>query len=194
MKTFLMKRISPAILRHGAAALIAAGAALALPMNAATAAEPGQKFKAWEVKCESGKDDVQVCHIFQEVSEPNNKQKLLHIAIGYLPEKPDKPVAFVTVPLGVLLPAGISLQIDGGDPVRIPLEVCLPTGCRSGFALNDKLLAAMKNGVTAKFTFYDMARQEAVASVSLSGFTAGITAVKPAAPKPAPPAAPAASN
>jgi invasion protein IalB len=191
MKISLMKRISPAITRRGIAALIAASAALLLSANAAAAAEPGQKFKAWEVKCEKAENSAQVCHIFQEVSEPNNKQKLLHIAIGYLPEKPDKPVAFVTVPLGVLLPAGISLQIDAGDPVRIPLEVCLPTGCRSGFALNEKLLAAMKNGVTAKFTFYDMARQEAVAEVSLSGFTAGINAVKPAA-QPAAPAAPAA--
>jgi invasion protein IalB len=182
-----MKRISPAILRHAVATLIAASTALVLCTNASAAAETGQKFKAWEVKCEKSEQGEQVCHIFQEVSEPNNKQKLLHVAVGYLPEKPGKPVAFVTVPLGVLLPAGISLQIDAGDPVRIPLEVCLPTGCRSGFALNDKLLASFKNGVTAKFTFYDMARQEAVANVSLSGFTAGIQAVQPAA-KPAAPA------
>jgi invasion protein IalB len=175
-----MKRILPAILRHGAAALIAAGAALVLSGNAA-AAETGQKFKAWEVKCEKADDGPEICHIFQEVSEPKNKQKLLHIAVGYLADKPDRPVAFVTVPLGVLLPAGLSMQIDSTEPVKMPLEVCLPTGCRMGFALNGKLLEAFKNGSTAKFTFYDMARQQAVADVSLSGFTAGLAAVKPAA-------------
>jgi len=43
-------------------------------------------------------------------------------------------VAVVSVPLGVYLPAGLELRVDGGKARRAVFEACNLTGCHAGFA------------------------------------------------------------
>ncbi len=154
-------------------------AALGVLVNPAHAAlETGQKFKAWTVQCEQdAASKAEVCHIYQTAASKDGKNQLLRLGIGY-PGNQGKPVVIILAPLGIALQAGIAFRVDGGEPGRIPLETCFPNGCTSAVELDDKLLAAFKNGVTAEFQYVDVVRGPVTASISLNGFSAGFAALK----------------
>ncbi|HRH79477.1 MAG TPA: invasion associated locus B family protein [Thiobacillaceae bacterium] len=157
-------------------------AALALTVPAQGAPPDGARFKDWGTRCEAlpeGKG--QLCHIYQTVSvkdkDKPNDQPLLNVAVLYPPGK-DTPLALFTVPLGVLLPAGMGLQVDEGETTRFGYELCMPQGCRGGLELKPEVIEALKRGKQAKVIVVDAKRRAAAIPVSLQGFTAAFDSLK----------------
>lgn len=149
---------------------------LTTALNAAQ--EEGATFKDWKVSCDTlPEKDEKICHIQQLVTEGEGKNPIMMVAAGYLPGL-EQPTFIVTLPLGVLLPPGLSLQVDNNEAIRFPFEVCDPVGCRAGFDLKDEFLSQLKSGKEAKLTFANMQRKTISLPVSLSGFTAGINSLK----------------
>jgi invasion protein IalB len=138
----------------------------------------GQVYDNWTVGCETPEGAVEEqCFIFQNLVLREGRQRVLHIAVGYLPDGKG-PVALVTLPLGISLPLGASITVNGSAPARFPIERCEPKGCRGGLKLDKDLLAALKKGVEARVTFHDSARQPVDVPVSLVGFAAGLSALR----------------
>lgn len=157
-----------------AAALIAALAA----GPTAAAPEQGATFDNWTVGCEAVENEERTqCFIFQNLVLREGGQRVLHVAVGYLPDQ-DDPIALFTLPLGISLPPGASLQVDGGDPVRFPIERCEPEGCRAGLRLEEEVLDAFKKGTEVKVTFHDATRRPVSVPLSLKGFMAGLRALR----------------
>lgn len=157
-------------------ALMAILFGFALPGSAAP--EDGAKFKDWGIRCEKLPEDKgQICHMFQNVLVKETQKPLLNTTVVYPPGK-DSPIMLFTVPLGVLLPPGLALQIDDGETMRLPYEVCTPQGCRGGVELKPDVLEALKKGREAKLTIYDFKRNAAPIPVSLQGFTAALNSLK----------------
>src|SRR5690606_36584181 len=52
------------------------------------------------------------------------------------PTQESRLVAVTAVPHGVVLPFPLSLQIDGGKPVRVPYMFCDPQACSAHTAIN----------------------------------------------------------
>ncbi|MGB1110463.1 MAG: invasion associated locus B family protein [Gammaproteobacteria bacterium] len=149
-----------------------------LTTPATHAAKTGDTFQDWKIQCETPKPEVgEICHAFQNLTMKEGNQRVLHIAVGFLPEK-DNPVAIFTLPLGVALPPGVQLQVDEGEKSRFPIEVCTPDGCRAGLEVKPELMTALKAGSKAKITFANMQRQGLTVPVSLKGFTAAINSLK----------------
>ncbi len=152
--------------------LLSAQAVHARPVN-------GKSYENWTVRCEVPKDGKQEqCFIFQNLVLKEGGQRVLHMAIGYIPGR-DEPVALITMPLGISLPPGGRIVIDDGEPIRFQIERCEPVGCRAGLTLKDKLLTAFKKGLKATITFMDGSRRPIDVPLSLKGFTAGLKALKP---------------
>ena len=102
----------------------------------------------------------------------------MKVAVGYVPDK-DQPVAVITLPLGIFLPTGIELQIDGKGKVgRLPINTCTPTGCQAGVQLDEDFVTRMKKGDQMTVTFGNPQGQGIAAPVSLSGFTAGLESLE----------------
>ncbi|MCB1736114.1 MAG: invasion associated locus B family protein [Gammaproteobacteria bacterium] len=144
------------------------------------APENGAKFKDWTVACEEVGEEgkkTQVCHLFQIFTAGEKKRPLLRVAVTYLPGE-DSPYLVLTMPLGMALPPGVQLQIDDGEKQRIPVNTCLPDGCRAGGNMADAMIDALKKGSTLKISFADMNLKTATVPVSLSGFTAGLASLK----------------
>lgn len=159
------------------ASLAAITAGLAFS-SAAPAAETGQVFKDWRVACEKPEGaDADVCHIFQNLTMKENGQQILNVMVGYLPSKPE-PVMILTLPLGIALPPGVQVQVDEGKTGRAPIETCTPQGCRVGIPLVDEFLTSLKMGNTLNVTFANLQRKGLSVPVSLSGFSAGMSALK----------------
>ena len=156
--------------------LVAVTALAFVGVGAAQGATDGDKFKEWTMRCEAPEGAQQVCHIFQVAKDKETGQDIVHIAIGYRADLPD-PLAIISVPLGIFLPPGVSLQIDEGNPVRAPYEVCDRDACRAGFPLSGEMVSSLKGGLSLKVTLENPLGEKITLPVSLSGFTAGLNAL-----------------
>jgi len=147
-------------------------------LGAPAAIEDGQTFDNWTVGCEPVEAERRrQCFIYQNLVLREGGQRVLHVAIGYLPDD-DTPIGLVTLPLGISLPPGASVRVDEAEPLRFPIERCEPNGCRAGFRLEPELLEAFKKGEEARVTFHDASRQPVTVPLSLQGFTAGLRALE----------------
>lgn len=158
---------------------LALGASMTLAAGMAHAeSKSGQDFKDWRMKCEvqEGSEEER-CYIVQGLVTKEGGRQILNVAVGYL-AKTEQPAAIITLPLGISLPQGVSLQVDEGESTRFPVERCNQTGCLAGIALDEERLTAFRNGLEARVTFYDGARQPVTVPVSLKGFTAGFDAIR----------------
>ncbi len=146
------------------------------PAQAITARE--KDYQDWRLRCERKTDnDPERCFIMQIAKTLKDKRDVLRVGVRY--PDPDKPaLVFLTLPLGVYLPGGLSLQIDDGETLRIPLEICLKNGCHTRLTLEGTLLKDLKAGQKATLVFFDAQQQQIIVPVSLAGFTAAYAALK----------------
>lgn len=149
---------------------MAAILSLAVLMPNAYAVKNGQKFKDWKGQCEkiAGKS---VCGITQTVFD-KDKKPVVQIFIRKVENQKD-PIAFVKVPLGVNLRAGLGLAVDKKEIAQVPYTVCDPAGCNAIVPLNNQLLAKVKKGKKMQIGML-LVNQEIVFSASLSGISKAI--------------------
>ncbi len=76
------------------------------------------------------------------------------------------------MPLGVLLPFGLTWQIDSGKPVRVPFMLCDPQSCATQLVINEAYISSLKKGGTLKLTAKNRQNKDLVININLSGFTA----------------------
>jgi invasion protein IalB len=76
----------------------------------------------------------------------------------------------IIAPLGVLLPAGVSLRIDDQDAGRLNFLRCLANGCIAQVALDEKLIDKLKNGKTATLGIFQTPEQGVGVPAPLAGF------------------------
>ncbi len=161
-------------------ALVLISAALAFASLPGHSQENGQKFKDWSARCETPKGAKhESCFIFQRLvtKKDDGFVPVLHVLVGHITPD-DEPGLFATVPLGVSLPPGVQLSIDGDAPVSFGYSHCSNQGCLAALALSDALIAKLKAGRNAVVTFYTGSHKPVSITVSLQGFTAGFNSLR----------------
>lgn len=170
----LPRKPQPKARRHARAL---AAFALCLCTSVAHAVD-GQNFGSWSSKCEDKHGENESgCYIFQNRALREGGQRVLRIVVGYVATT-SEPIALLSLPLGITLPPGVSLSIDGGEPTRIPVERCDPNGCNAGLKLEDKLLKQILAGKQMTVTFFDPKRQPIAVPLTLEGFDQGLQALR----------------
>jgi invasion protein IalB len=170
-RTGLQRRIAPFVVAY-LFALLATVPAHAKP-------EHGQTFKNWTARCElTPSATLERCFIFQNLVLKDSGRRLVHVAVGYLAAN-GQAAAVITLPLGISLPPGAAISVDGGDPVDIVIERCDANGCIGALALGERLIAELKRGREARISFHDGTRRRIAVPVSLLGFTAGFDSLSP---------------
>lgn len=166
--------------------LIAAGLTALMISTGGAAAQQAAEEKvvathgAWQVRC-SGDEDV--C-ILSQVGKDSNGKDVLEVQVRKLngakaPDGTPIPGAVqIVTPLGVLLPAGVRIQVDGNKERAAPYEVCTQTGCLVRQPISTDLINELKAGAHAKVTIVAAPQQEIPVTLSLSGFTKGFGALK----------------
>jgi invasion protein IalB len=139
-----------------------------------------RQFKDWTVRC--GRQDEQgpeVCEMQQQQTDKEGRT-VMAVAVGKVPGSPDLGL-LIMVPLGVLLPAGVMLQIDSGAEMPLQVNRCERQGCRIELLLKPELLTRFKSGSQAKVFFeaFDPQgeRRRLGIPISLLGFTAALDQV-----------------
>lgn len=136
-----------------------------------------KQFKDWILQCvgESLNDDQ--CYITQNISIQKSGPRSVRVVVSFQGTD-KKPLMIFILPLGILLPAGMTFNIDDGEKNKLPVRICLPGGCKVRVILDNKLMGALKKGKHATVTFLDgKTRKQVIVEISLNGFTKAITAL-----------------
>ena len=139
-----------------------------------------RQFQDWTVRCgRQNEQGPEVCGMEQQQTDKEGRT-VLAVFVGKVPNSSD-PGLLIMVPLGVLLPAGVMLQIDSGAEMPLQVNRCERQGCRIEILLKPDLLARLKSGSQAKVLFevFDPQgeRRRLGVPISLLGFTAALNEV-----------------
>lgn len=138
----------------------------AAPADAAAAATEGQN---WLKVCDPLPDGQKACIMRQVVLA--NGQFLGSFLLRDDPGQESRLLAVAAVPLGVLLPFGLTWQIDGAKPIRVPYMLCDPTSCATQLVINEQYVDSLKRGNVLKLTAKNRQNQDLTIEINLSGFT-----------------------
>lgn len=137
-------------------------------------------FAGWRVICErtvgAAVDD---CAATQSAVAQDDPDVAL---TAYFVREPSGEIATLRIvaPLGVLLPAGLGLSVDGVEVGVAGFVRCLPPGCISEVALTDTLRGELENGKTATFSVSLPPARQANVALPLDGLAQALTALRTA--------------
>ena len=137
-----------------------------------------EQHQDWLVRC-GRPGQSEVCEMVQQpVGE--NGEPVMAVAVGMVPGNPN-PGMIILLPLGIALPPGVELRIDGGAEIETPVERCERQGCQVEMLLEPDLLTALRAGSSVTVDFH-VHRQDGLQRVrvpfSLLGFTAALAEVQ----------------
>ncbi|MEM1378273.1 MAG: invasion associated locus B family protein [Pseudomonadota bacterium] len=124
----------------------------------------------WFKVCSKSADN-DICNV-QNIRTAQTGQLLTAVNLIQITGKTNRSLFQVAVPTGRVIPAGIALQIDGGEARRINYAICLPDRCIAEAPLSDELVAALKRGGSMRLTSVNFQQQQNPIDVTLNGFTA----------------------
>ncbi len=145
--------------------------AAAAPAAAETVATHG----AWQIQCSADKDGKKGCGMVQVTrSEKNPKVGLSLVIVRAKQGEKDVVMMRVMAPIGVYLPTGVALEVDGAAVGRVPFTRCRPQICEALAEASPETLAKMKKGTAANFIVYEAPGLGVPMKISLEGFSAGL--------------------
>jgi invasion protein IalB len=158
----------PAVLAQGSSSAPAASAASAAASEPAATPSPAQN---WLKICDPLENGKRACLMRQVVVTPN-RQFLGSFVLRDDPGQESRLLAIAAVPLGVLLPFGVTWQIDGGKPIRVPFMLCDPQSCATQLVINEAYVNSLKKGSKLTLTAKNRKNEDLVIDINLAGFTA----------------------
>jgi invasion protein IalB len=139
-----------------------------LPQDQASANRPASQN--WLKICDPEKDGKRACVLRQGVVT-QNRQILGSFLLRYDHGEESRLLAVAAVPLGVLLPFGVTWQIDGGKPIRVPYMLCDPQSCATQLVVNEAYVNSLKKGSKLTLTAKNRKNEDLVITINLAGFT-----------------------
>lgn len=139
-----------------------------------------RQIQDWMVRCGRPEGQEQeVCEMQQQQVDSDDRT-VMAVAVGRVPGTSNVGL-LILLPLGILLPAGVTMQIDGGAAIPLEVERCEREGCRIERILEPDLLNRLKAGTKATVFFQAVdpqgKRQRLGVPISLLGFTAALNEV-----------------
>ncbi len=128
---------------------------------------------AWSVVCDKPAGAAtEQCALMQNVIAEDRPEIGLSVVVLKTADRKSK-ILRVLAPLGVLLPNGLGLNIDGKDIGRAYFVRCFADGCYAEVVLEDELLKTLRSGATATFIVFQSPEEGIGIPVDLKGFAEG---------------------
>lgn len=145
----------------------------------AQAAEISQT--SWTQRCSDLEGGKKYCEIFKKLVFAKNGERIAELAVGY-PEGQKAARGVAILPLGILLNKsdGVQMQIDDQKPFTFQIRYCTNDGCFGYLNFNDAVLALMKKGKTADFSFFAATGKKVTVKLPLQGFSKALENIAPA--------------
>jgi invasion protein IalB len=107
-------------------------------------------------------------------NEKNAKVALSLVIVKAKQNEKDVTMMQLMVPIGVYLPTGVALEIDGEAVGRVPFTRCRPQICEAFAEASPPTLEKLKKGGTANFIIYEAPGLGMPMKISLEGFSAAL--------------------
>jgi invasion protein IalB len=144
-----------------------------------------EKHGIWNVICQQvpvaikdGKPQLQKkCYVSATQVDPNRKGLFISVVLMKVKDKKGKlkgHIISLRAPLGVFLPTGIAMEIDGKPVARAPFTRCNVLFCESTNQARKETLARLKKGKKAKFIVYAAPGVGLPVEMELKGFSAAM--------------------
>lgn len=134
------------------------------------AAVDGLASQNWLKVCDPLPDGQKACLMRQVILA--NGQFLGSFLLRDDPGQESRLLAVAAVPLGVLLPFGLTWQIDNAKPVRVPYMLCDTQSCSTQLVINEQYVNSLKRGNKLTLTAKNRQNQDLAIEIDLAGFTA----------------------
>jgi invasion protein IalB len=132
---------------------------------------------AWSIICDTpaGATSEQCVMMQNVVAEDRPEMGLSVVVLRTADNKAE--ILRVLAPLGVLLPNGLGLNVDGKDIGRAYFVRCFQDGCYAEVILEKPLLDTLKTGTSATFIVFQTPEEGIGIPVDLKGFADGFAAL-----------------
>jgi invasion protein IalB len=162
--------IAPAPAAQASPALPPAAAPAPAALAPAADAAPNPPPPEWVSRCASdGRQGALECAVEQTAFLSKTGQLVAAVTIR-VPADTHQPTIAVQVPVGLFLPGGVSLQVDDGKPLALPLQTCDLKGCYAGTTVSPEMLAALKTGKKLAITFQSLSKENITIPLQLTNF------------------------
>ena len=159
------------------AGLFAAAALLPAGAMAQQAGKVRSTHGAWSIICDTPAGaTAEQCAMMQNVVADDRPEIGLSVVVLRTADNKAE-ILRVLAPLGVLLPNGLGLNVDGKDIGRAYFVRCFSDGCYAEVVLEDELLKTFRSGATATFIVFQSPEEGIGIPVDLKGFGEGYDAL-----------------
>ena len=132
---------------------------------------------AWSVVCDKPAGAAtEQCALMQNVIAEDRPEVGLSVVVLKTADRKSK-ILRVLAPLGVLLPNGLGLNVDGKDIGRAYFVRFFADGCYAEVVLEDELLKTFRSGAQATFIVFQTPEEGIGIPVDLKGFAEGFDAL-----------------
>lgn len=131
-------------------------------------------YGAWKLKCAQiagAKQDK--CALVQDLKLEDRPNMFLTVLLMRAFDS-DKKILRIVAPLGVVLPTGLGLKVDGADVGNVKFLKCWKFGCLAEVLVDDALIAKFKSGQTASFIVFPTPDNGVGFPAPLAGFADGL--------------------
>lgn len=136
------------------------------------------EFGHWQVVCRAPPpgSKKRVCALVQSVTAEDRSN--VGLTVYFQRFSNGTRVLRVFAPLGVLLPAGLGLKIDGKDVGHAPFLRCHTFACYAQVVVEEKLVKQFAQGKQAHFIIFQSQEEGIAIPISLAGFQQGLSSLK----------------
>lgn len=132
---------------------------------------------AWSMVCSTPAGaTAEQCAMMQNVVAEERPEMGLSVVVFRTADNKAEILRVLT-PLGVLLPNGLGLYVDGKDIGRAYFVRCFQDGCYAEVILEKSLLDTLKTGTAATFIIFQTPEEGIGIPVDLKGFADGFAAL-----------------
>ncbi len=154
---------------------------LMIPVSVGARQQGGGTVKsihaAWSIICDTPANvNSEQCVMMQNVIAENRPEIGLSVVVLRTADNKAE-ILRLLVPLGVLLPNGLGLNVDQKDIGRAYFVRCLQDGCYAEVILDKRLLETLKSGRSATFIIFQTPEEGISIPVDLTGFAEGFAAL-----------------
>lgn len=131
-------------------------------------------YGAWKLKCAQlagAKQDK--CALVQDLKLEDRPNMFLTVLVMRAFDS-DKKILRIVAPLGVVLPAGLGLRVDGTDVGNVKFLKCWKFGCLAEVIVDDNLVSKLSTGQTASFIVFPTPDSGIGFPAPLAGFSEGL--------------------
>ncbi len=155
------------------AAPAAASPAGTSPITSGDAAAGAPPEDAWVKLCMKSEQtqNKEICLTNHEGLEPNTGMVLIAAAVRKV-EGEEKQQLLVRVPTAyaLVIPAGVQIKIDDGQPIQLQYTICFPTSCQVQLELTKEMFDSMRKGKQMVVAAMNIQQKTMGFPVPLTGF------------------------